>query len=146
MTFENSSQSDQQWQPCPAGEVAGLVESLRQRQRRRRFQKISVTLCGLAVAGLIGLYAVPHPLLVEPGDGSISCSEVENLADEYVSGRLQGALRTRVEEHLGACDHCQQFITDLRDRRVALLPSDSTAQPLAVAEPQSLELIARTAR
>lgn len=145
MISETPEQNDQQWQPCPAGEVAGLVKNLRQRRRSRRLQTMSVAVCGLAVAGLIGLYAVPHPLLVEPSFGGVSCSEVKELADEYIAGRLDSETRAHIDEHLRACDRCQQLVTELRSRQVARVQPDSVTQPADFSSDATLAVNARSA-
>ena len=40
--------------------------------------------------------------------------ELENLASEYLEGRLDKALQTKVEEHLADCVSCREILADVR--------------------------------
>lgn len=40
--------------------------------------------------------------------------EFENLASEYLEGRLDAVRRAEVEEHLAACDGCRELLSDVR--------------------------------
>jgi anti-sigma factor RsiW len=45
---------------------------------------------------------------------TISCQELVELVTDYLEGRLSWSDRQRVETHLRACDHCVEYIEQMR--------------------------------
>lgn len=54
--------------------------------------------------------------------------ELENLASEYLEGRLEGARLTQAEAHLAECGACRELVADLR-ATLAMLRSAEDAEP-----------------
>jgi hypothetical protein len=135
-----ASSQDEQWQGCQTGEVSELVDRLRVRRRQRHVRQVSVGVVSIAILLLAGVYAIPHFRLVEPSFGGIVCSEVQSLADEYIAGRLDGGTTERVDTHLEACDHCREFIANLRQSAAShrVLPDAPSALAGAAGPPEPL--------
>lgn len=45
---------------------------------------------------------------------SIACHQLVELVDDYLEGRLQADLRARVEQHLAGCEHCGEYVGQVR--------------------------------
>ena len=43
-----------------------------------------------------------------------SCSDVEELLDDYLEGELDDTLKLRVDNHLGDCSRCSDLMFDCR--------------------------------
>jgi RNA polymerase sigma-70 factor (ECF subfamily) len=56
----------------------------------------------------------------------IACRQLVELVDDYLDGRLRRDMRQRVEEHLAHCDHCGEYVEQVRrvlDVTSALTPN-----------------------
>lgn len=92
----------------------------------------------LAVVVMIGVYAVPQLGLAEPDFGGIVCTDVRSVADEYVSGRLDGGTAARIDAHVEACHHCRQFLAELQEKQSpdTVLAPRRPEHPLLIASAQ----------
>jgi anti-sigma factor RsiW len=45
---------------------------------------------------------------------AIVCRDAVALMADYLEGRLSSVDRSRLEEHLGACEHCSEYLAQLR--------------------------------
>jgi hypothetical protein len=57
----------------------------------------------------------------------VSCDEIKNLLDEYISGELDDTVKTEVEQHLAACSACNAEYNALKALKSEL---KSLAEPL----------------
>ena len=100
------------WDPCPAGELSGLQESLQARSRRLRSRR-RFLLGGVAaaVAGL-GVYTLTSGSNVQAQP--ISCFQARQLIPDYVKGTLKDrqALAS-LKAHLDHCLACRQYYEKL---------------------------------
>lgn len=55
--------------------------------------------------------------------------ELENLASDYLEGRLDHARLAQVEEHLRDCGSCQEILTDVRQTIQACRSAGEVAEP-----------------
>ena len=44
----------------------------------------------------------------------IVCRELVELVTDYLEGTLDEATRVRVEEHLAGCEHCTEYVEQMR--------------------------------
>ncbi len=56
--------------------------------------------------------------------------ELENLASEYLEGRLDPAHSAQVEEHLASCDSCQEILSDVRHAMQVCQSAEEVMPPL----------------
>lgn len=129
-------QDSQQWQPCPPGEVGNLVARLRRTRRQDRLQKAAAGLVCVAIVAVAGLYAIPRFGRSEPTYGGIACSEVQELAEQYMAGQLDEDRLGQIDVHLEACEHCQQFVA----RMMQDLPDDGQSAQRPSAGPSQVLL------
>ena len=113
--------NDQQWQPCPPGELAKMVVARRARHRRKIIDRAGVVAAGImaciAIGGFgLGLFTPD----AEDGIHTMACSEVLPQLSAYVQGDLSEAARSDIAAHLHHCPSC-------RTRHEELLQSVSRA-------------------
>ncbi|MGI8414801.1 MAG: zf-HC2 domain-containing protein, partial [Nakamurella sp.] len=62
-----------------------------------------------------------------PGPGEpVACRQLVELVTDYLEGALAPRLRDRVEEHLAACEHCKEYVAQVRrmlDVTAGLVPT-----------------------
>jgi anti-sigma factor RsiW len=46
--------------------------------------------------------------------GDIVCQEAVELVTDYLEGALSGSSRRRFERHLTGCQHCTEYLTQMR--------------------------------
>lgn len=117
------STPQQDWDPCPHGELARMVQA-RRRQRRRRIvdRAAAVGAClmiCLAVGGYtLGLFTPePSPGGNSGGDfGGLACSEVRDALPAYIAGEIDPPMHERVARHLRNCPHCRSRYDELRGK------------------------------
>jgi anti-sigma factor RsiW len=58
---------------------------------------------------------------------ALVCREVVELVTDYLEGKLPRRDRRRFERHLSACDHCTEYIAQMRTTLSALgtIPEES---------------------
>ena len=74
--------------------------------------------------GVVAMIAVGVTLFLAarnvggPGDGQsiggVWCSDVMELAEDYVAGRLDAAVMEQVTAHIAGCPNCREKIDELR--------------------------------
>ena len=121
MTMENRQPDESGWSACPAGEIGGLVGRLHARQRREKLRQVTAGVTCTVVLLVAGIYAWPRLGFNEPHFGGITCTEVEQQAEQYVENSLDAEATGSIEAHLARCKHCRDFVNELRanldDRR-----------------------------
>jgi anti-sigma factor RsiW len=103
--MSNNQRQPDAWEPCPAGELAGMVD----RQRRRR-RASTIKAMGSAAAALVFCVFVGYLAATQLGEhhyGGLACSEVRPLLADYHTGQLPGDLAGQVRTHLEQCGHCR---------------------------------------
>lgn len=119
------------------------MHQLQQRRRRQQFKKVSAGVVCLAVMLLAGLYALPQLSPAEPSFGGIVCSDVQQMADDYIAGHIDEVTAARIDAHLKACDHCREMMSSLQETSAAALRPPETDQSLALVPTRSLTLVAQ---
>jgi anti-sigma factor RsiW len=46
--------------------------------------------------------------------GDIVCQEAVELVTDYLEGALSGSSRRRFERHLAGCEHCTEYLAQMR--------------------------------
>ena len=113
----------QEWEPCPAGELAKMVGARRSRQRRKVIDRVAVVAAGVMACIAIGGYTLSLFTPDAPqGVRSIACSEVLPQLPSYVQGDLADATRGDISAHLQHCPSCRTHYEELLQSvsRVAL--------------------------
>jgi anti-sigma factor RsiW len=70
----------------------------------------------------------PWPLRRSP---ELVCQQVVELVTDYLEGTLSRADRERIERHLAVCEHCSEYLAQLRETiRLSgqLTPEDITTE------------------
>ena len=109
-----AAQQEQEWSPCPAGELSKMIDTRRARKRRKVIDRCAVVLASVmglvAVGGFaLGLFT-PDPAAAP---ASIACSEVLDHLPEYVRGTLDDSLQQRMATHLDHCPSCHSHYEEL---------------------------------
>jgi len=102
---EESSAND--WQPCAAGEVAGMVQRV---QRRRRAATVAraTSVAACLLAGIAILQLEPFGKAGGP-PGGITCRETLQRQSEFQAGELEGEeIAEQIREHLAGCPRCAE--------------------------------------
>ncbi len=92
------------WNDCPPGEIAGLVQSLKKQRQRKTFQQAA------GVTGVVVLLVFAGSFLFSGwflGGSGIACKQVRELAPQYVTHALDQELTAKITHHLKTCDHCR---------------------------------------
>lgn len=87
------------WQPCQTGELQRVVQQ--QKSRRRNTARLKV---GGASVALFALIAVGSVILNQVG--GMSCTEAQANMLDYISGKADEKLASRLKAHLDECPHC----------------------------------------
>ncbi|MBI1246915.1 twin-arginine translocation signal domain-containing protein [bacterium] len=101
------------WDPCPAGELSGLQESLQARSRRLRSRRrfllggsVAVTLAGL------GTYLLSSGS--QANAAPISCIRAKQLIPSYIDGTLKDRQNLlSLKAHLAHCPVCRVYYEKL---------------------------------
>jgi anti-sigma factor RsiW len=48
------------------------------------------------------------------GRGDLACQQVVEIISDYLEGALPRRQRRRLEAHLGGCDHCGEYVEQMR--------------------------------
>ncbi|REJ90638.1 MAG: zf-HC2 domain-containing protein [Planctomycetota bacterium] len=107
------SSGDEYWTRCPAGEVASLTSRLRSQTRMRAV--------GRCIVGAAAVVACGATLFLTVGDsgegqriGGVWCSDVMEMAEDYVAGSLDAAVMKQIRIHIDHCPGCRQQIDAIR--------------------------------
>jgi anti-sigma factor RsiW len=49
------------------------------------------------------------------GRADLSCRELVELVTDYLEGALDRRTRSRFERHISGCDHCTEYIEQIRE-------------------------------
>lgn len=112
---QNSEPED--WNDCQAGEIQGVVNSLRRQRRNKQLAQSAAVGTSLVLLFAVALFSFPGA----SGDSALNnhvmaCQEVAQKAEDYVAGRLSNLVNQQVETHLSNCPHCQVHVDTLRIR------------------------------
>ena len=101
MTSDNDN-----WDPCPAGQLTGMVTTLRSEKRRESVKLLAGVGggIGLIAAMLIGAIVV----LNQSSPTSLTCNEVIAHFEDYQQGLLPADLVAGIKGHLEHCPSCQE--------------------------------------
>ena len=99
---ENSNTDN--WQPCAEGELTGMVDHLRSKNRRAKVTRAATALCAMGIL----IMAVSIAISLRPDSDGLSCNEVIKMLAEYDSNGLDKEMMQKVSAHLNHCPHCKQ--------------------------------------
>ena len=108
--------SDSGWEVCPPGEIGQLGKRLRRRRDRRFLLRstaamaASVLLAGSGAGIYLAGWRDPEPERL----GGITCAEFQNMAPDFLKGRLDAAKSQRCQQHLSRCPLCKPFYEKLK--------------------------------
>ena len=124
MNTDHRSPDD--WKPCPAGSLSGLTASLKHQQRRMRVQCWgggAAAMALLVAGGWFWMHSHAAPPTEDGNVAHLSCNEVLRRLPDYVSGKTDPALSSRIQQHLDHCPPCYDAWVHLspagRERRAA---------------------------
>jgi anti-sigma factor RsiW len=52
--------------------------------------------------------------MILPGRGQLACQQMVELITDYLEGALSRAQRRRFEAHLAGCEHCTEYLEQMR--------------------------------
>lgn len=107
-----TSETAHVWKPCAAGEISGMVTSLRKARRRRSVLRAAGVASVLIAVCATGWHASAQP--AEYDYGGIVCSEVRQLASQYLSGHLAEDITRAIDKHLAQCPNCGPKMETMR--------------------------------
>lgn len=102
--------TDPQWTPCEPGTLANLKQSTDARTsqltRRGALAAVAVAAAG---GGML--------LLRDEGPGGISCTELKQLAQDYVAGTLETQKSQQIDAHREKCSPCHAKLLQLEEAK-----------------------------
>ena len=113
----------QNWEPCPAGELTKMVEAQRARARRKVVDRVAVAAAGVMACIAIGGYTLGLFTPEAPsGVKALTCSEVLPQLSTYADGGLSESARGDIAAHLQKCPSCRTRYEELLESvsRIAL--------------------------
>lgn len=95
------------WKKCPAGELQRMTQGIRAHRRKMTVRRIYATtgLLVLVLVAVITVYEFSRRSLSLPAP--LACRDVQPLLANYIGGRLDPELATRIRFHLENCEHCE---------------------------------------
>jgi hypothetical protein len=102
------------WAACPEGTVRGLVSQLQTRKRNEKIQRGVAIVAMLFVSVFLGSYVAGWLTPDSKDFGGISCRQVVEHAEGYVTQSLDAETRGKISAHLKQCDHCRPIIENLQ--------------------------------
>jgi len=109
--------TDNNWQPCPEGEIESLASGLRDRAHRRSMFLSTVAVGTLLLlTGFTIVVNLPRPASA-PIQMSITCTECLELYNEYSGGHLSKDKKHAVESHLSHCPYCREQYKTKQNRK-----------------------------
>ena len=133
--------SDDDWQPCVSGQITGMVQRLRAKQRASAMRRMAVpatVVLLLVVAGFYFGQSWPGGMFFKPG--GLSCDEVHEYLPAYAKGQVSPERARQLEEHLADCPECRKMHEKMGGR-VAVPMMQARAS--GGGEPRRLVLAAR---
>ena len=100
------SRNDQQWDNCPAGQLGGMVESIRFQKRQQR--QVRMTAVGAAVVLTAIAVGVTFAFTTGENKSELKCEQVVELLGEYEQASLSRDMMQRVALHLKNCLNCER--------------------------------------
>ena len=97
----------QQWEPCPPGEIQGMLTGISRQQRRRALRTMAVGVSVVLLGGL-GVYSLTN------SPTQLTCAEVQPKLPAYVRGKLPNQERRQIAQHLQGCPHCREQYESMR--------------------------------
>lgn len=102
------------WETCPTGEIARMVDRRRATDRARRLRTAAAA--GGALVLCIGLIAGWMLTQRSHVYGGITCRECLAHGEDFVAGRIEdGELRASVRTHFEECPKCKPHLEELRE-------------------------------
>ena len=103
--------SDDDWQPCVSGQITGMVQRLRAKQRASAIRRMAVPATAVLLLVLAGFYyngqSRPGGMFFKPG--GLSCDEVHEYLPAYAKGQVSPERARQLEEHLADCPECRKM-------------------------------------
>lgn len=119
-----------EWQDCPAGQIDGMLTTVRRQRRTQLLVRAGGMATILLAAGLLPiLLSSDGPGTVAgansastPGSGDaespelcgVTCQEVKKSARKWLAGELPTEKSEQIEAHLKECPHCPKFVDQIR--------------------------------
>lgn len=112
--MSDPSTSNQDWQPCRAGEISSAVDAARAAQRTQLVRRQAFAVAGVALVGIVSATLALPILAPESAGVRIVCSDFERLADSYVKNQLDSSTHEGMEQHLAHCANCRDFLEEVQ--------------------------------
>lgn len=138
----NSGQQDD-WGPCPQGELQHMVERIKSQRRRRRVVRISSLSSALVLiiaVGAVGFYFLQAHQPMVTGDVlicGVACNDVRENMVAYVKGDLEKQdpdLSEKMFMHIVKCNNCRveerKVKKDLRSKKPTVAAAGQSHSPL----------------
>jgi hypothetical protein len=98
------------WNDCPPGEIAGLVNSLKQQRRRETLQQAAGVTTVIVLLAFVASSLLPGFFRGQTPVQAIACQKVLQLAPQYVAQQLGGDVTAQIDQHLKDCKRCRDHI------------------------------------
>ena len=108
--MSDQTYSSDEWQPCPSGQITGMVQRLQAARRSRAVRRAIVPAAGVLLFAAAGFYfsqSQPGGMFFQPG--GLSCDEVQRHLPAYAKGKVSPELSRQLEEHLADCPECRKM-------------------------------------
>jgi predicted anti-sigma-YlaC factor YlaD len=110
--------SENEWSPCPPGDLQRMAKSMRARSSRRATLRAAGAAAAAVSVILLSIVGVQYL----QGDGAagdmyfggISCTDVRRLAPDYMAGHVGEQDGARIRAHLAECPMCQDFLKKIQ--------------------------------
>ena len=140
--MSDQSNSSDEWQPCPSGQITGMVQRLQAAQRSRAVRRAIVPAAGVLLFVAAGFYfsqSQPGGMLFLPG--GLSCGEVQKHLSADPKPPVSPEFSKRLEEHLADCPECRKKMHEKMGGRVE--EPSLQARATGEGEPRRLAFSAR---
>ena len=141
--MSDQSNKTDEWQPCPSGQITGMVQRLQTVQRSIAIRRVAVPAVATMLLVVAGAYfsfsqSQPGGVLFRPG--GLSCGEVQKHLSGDPKQPVSPEFSKQLEEHLADYPECRKMHEKMGGRVEA--PS-LQARANGEGEPRRLALAAR---
>jgi len=106
--------NNREWANCSQGEIGQMVRRLRTRRFLSAIRRDACILSTLFVAVFLGYFWFGVLPETQMDLGGIYCYQVQPLAEQLLTGQLDGDTRQKVERHLRSCEFCRKHVEQVR--------------------------------
>jgi len=98
------------WQPCPSGQITGMVQRLQAERPSSTIRRMAVPATAVLLLVIAGVYfsqSRPGGMLFKPG--GLTCDEIRQHLPAYAKGQVSAELSKQLDEHLADCPECRKM-------------------------------------